>query len=180
LIFTTLFCIYRRVRPALGGKILENLSKVDHNALRTNQALIIGLLLAAFVFNAPVLVLLVMAVMLVGSAVGRPGFLPVYRAVLLRLGWVRPDPVADHPEPHRFAQTLGGSVLFGAGLALLLGASGLGWGLTWFVIFLAALNLFGGFCAGCFVYYWLSRLGVPGFSQSPPSNTFPGMRPKAR
>ncbi len=65
---------------------------------------------------------LVMAVMLAGSAAGRPGFLPVYRSVLLRAGWVRPDPLADHPEPHRFAQTLGGGVLVLASLALLLGA----------------------------------------------------------
>lgn len=157
----------------------NNLTKVDQNALRMNQAFIISLLLIGFLFNTPVLVLLVMAVMLIGSAVGRPGFLPVYRAILLRMGWVRPDPVPDHPEPHRFAQTFGGSVLIGASLALLLGAPGLGWGLTWLVIFLAALNLFGGFCAGCFVYYWLGRLSVPGFSQTPPPNTFPGMRPKA-
>ncbi len=130
--------------------------------------------------NAPLFVYLVMAVMLAGSAVGRPGFLPVYRSVLLRAGWVRPDPLADHPEPHRFAQTLGGGVLVLASLALLLGATGLGWALVWLVIFLAALNLFAGFCAGCFVYYWLARIGAPGFSQTPPPNTFPGMRPRSR
>jgi hypothetical protein len=28
---------------------------------------------------------------------------------------------------------------------------------------LAAANLFFGFCAGCFVYYQLGKLGVPGF-----------------
>jgi hypothetical protein len=159
---------------------MNNLTKVDHNALRANQALIISLLLIGFIFNWPVLVLLVMAVMLAGSALGRPGFLPVYRAVPVRMGWMRPDPVADHPEPHRFAQTLGGIFLAGASLALLLGSGGLGWGLVWLVIFLAGLNLFAGFCAGCFVYYWLQRAGVPGFHQAPPPGTFPGMRPKAR
>ena len=159
---------------------MDTLEKVDHNALRANQALIIGLLVLAFIVNAPIFVALVMAVMLVGAALGKPGFLPIYRGVLLRLGWLRPDVMPDHPEPHRFAQTLGGAVLLGSSLALLLGAAGLGWGLTWLVIFLAALNLFAGFCAGCFVYYWLSRLGLPGFTQAPPPNTFPGMRPKAR
>lgn len=157
---------------------MNNLTKVDHNALRTNQALIIGLLAAAFIFNVPLLVVLVMAVMLLGSAFGRPGFSPVYRGIFVRFGWVRPAPVADNPEPHRFAQTLGGVFLLASSLALLTGAAGLGWGLTWLVISLAALNLFGGFCAGCFVYYWLGRLKLPGFSQSPPPNTFPGMRPK--
>ena len=109
-----------------------------------------------------------------------PGFLPIYRAVPVRFGWLRPDPVADHPEPHRFAQTLGGAFLAGASLALLLGAAGLGWGLVWLVIFLAGLNLFAGFCAGCFVYYWFQRAGVPGFHQAPPPDTFPGMRPKGQ
>jgi len=54
----------------------------------------------------------------------------------------------------------------------------LGWGLVWVVIALAALNLFGAFCVGCAVYYWLNRLKVPGFVKSPPAGTFPGMRPK--
>jgi hypothetical protein len=39
--------------------------------------------------------------------------------------------------------------------------------MAWVVVVLAALNLFLGFCAGCFVYYQLNRLGVPGFQYSP-------------
>lgn len=157
---------------------MNNLSKVDHNALRANQALIISLLLAAFILNIFPLATLVALVMLSGSALGRPGFLPVYRGVLVRLGWVKPLVVPDHPEPHRFAQTMGGVFLLFASIAFLAGGWGLGWVLTWVVVALAALNLFGGFCVGCFIYYWLGRLNVPGFSQSPPPNTFPGMRPK--
>jgi hypothetical protein len=158
---------------------MNNLMKVDHNALRANQAFIIGLLVLAFVLNIPVLVMGVMAVMLAGSLLGKPGFFPIYRGVLVRAGWVKPKPILDHPEPHRFAQTLGGIFLLGSSVALLLGSGTLGWGLTWLVIFLAALNLFAGFCAGCFVYYWLSRLKMPGFNQAPPPNTFPGMRPNS-
>jgi hypothetical protein len=157
---------------------MEHLEKVDHNAIRTNQAFIVGLLLVAFILNIPLLVTLVGLVMLSGSVLGRPGFLPVYRGVLLRLGWVKQNLVPDHPEPHRFAQTVGGVFLLAASLAFLAGGWVLGWGLAWVVIFLASLNLFAGFCVGCFVYYWLTRLNVPGFTQSPPPNTFPGMRPK--
>ncbi len=73
---------------------------------------------------------------------------------------------------------MGSAFLLGASLAFLAGGWGLGWVLAWIVILLASLNLFAGFCAGCFVYYWLGRLNVPGFTQSPPPNTFPGMRPK--
>ena len=158
---------------------MEHLDKVDHNAIRTNQAFIVGLLLLAFILNIPLLVTLVGLVMLSGSLLGRPGFLPVYRGIFLPMGWVKPHVVPDHPEPHRFAQTVGSVFLLAASLAFLAGAWGLGWVLAWIVIFLASLNLFAGFCAGCFVYYWLTRLNVPGFTQSPPPDTFPGMRPKA-
>ncbi len=48
----------------------------------------------------------------------------------------------------------------------------------WLVAALAALNLFVGFCAGCFMYYMLARLRVPGFSKAPPASaSFPGLRP---
>jgi len=157
---------------------MVSLTKVDHNAIRTNQAFIIGLLLLAFILNFPLLVTLVGLVMLAGSLLGKPGFLPVYRGLLVRQGWVKPYSVPDHPEPHRFAQTMGSVFLLAASLAFLAGLGTLGWVLAWIVIFLASLNLFAGFCAGCFVYYWLGRLKVPGFNQSPPANTFPGMRPK--
>ena len=74
--------------------------------------------------------------------------------------------IEDNPEPHRFAQGFGGSVLLLALLSLLMGQAVLGWALAWLVAGLAALNLFLGFCAGCFVYYQLNRLGVPGFRYS--------------
>jgi hypothetical protein len=51
--------------------------------------------------------------------------------------------------------------------ALVVQATALGWALAWLVVVLAALNLFLGFCAGCFVYYQLNRLQVPGFHHSP-------------
>jgi hypothetical protein len=52
-------------------------------------------------------------------------------------------------------------------LALIAGVPVLGWALAWIVIALAALNLFTGFCAGCFVYYQLSKRGIPGFKVQP-------------
>jgi molybdopterin converting factor small subunit len=162
-----------------GGAPAEAMTTiVDHNALRTNQGFIIGLLLIAFILDAGWLAALVGGVMLVGSALGRPGFLPVYR-LLRRLDWLQPDRLEDHNAPHRFAQTLGGAFLAAASAAFLSGAGTLGWALAWIVIALAALNLFGGFCVGCAVYYWLHRLGIPGFNQSPPAGTTPGRRPSA-
>ena len=80
---------------------------------------------------------------------------------------MKPHVISDNPEPHRFAQGFGGTVLALGLIALLLGQTFPGWALVWLVVGLAALNLFLGFCAGCFVYYQLSRLGVPGFRYSP-------------
>jgi Domain of unknown function (DUF4395) len=158
--------------------IPPDLPVVDHAGLRTNQAGIISFVLLAFVFNSVWLVGLVGLVMLAGSAFGRPGFLPLYR-LLRRLGWVEPDPIPDHPEPHRFAQLVGGVFLAGATCALLVGWTTLGWVFAWLVVALAALNLFAGFCVGCAAYYWLGRLGLRGFGQTPPAGTLPGRRPRA-
>jgi hypothetical protein len=93
---------------------------------------------------------------------------------------MKPYILVDNPEPHRFAQGFGAVVLTIGAIALFVGANIVGWSLVWLVILLAALNLFVGFCVGCAVYYWLSRLEVPGFVQSPPDDTFPGMRPKVK
>ena len=147
-------------------KVVER--RVDRSALRTNQAFIIGLLILAFVLNSPLLVAFVAAVMLVGTAMPRLAlFQDIYRNLLRPSGLVRPDVIEDNPEPHRFAQGFGGTVLLLSILSFLTGLAVLGWALTWLVVALAALNLFLGFCAGCFVYYQLNRLGVPGFRYSP-------------
>ena len=158
----------------------EQTGKVDHSALRVNQAFIIMLLLAAFVLNVPWLVAGVAAVMLIGTGLGRPGFFLAYSLFLRPLGIVRPHVLADNPEPHRFAQGFGGVVAAVSAALLFLGAAVAGWTFTWLVAALAALNLFAGFCTGCAVYYWLNRLQVPGFIRTPPPGTFPGMRPRAQ
>ncbi len=141
------------------------LRKVDHSALKVNQTFIIALLAIAFVFNAVWLVVLVAAVMLIGTAVPSLSlFKRIYQHVLRPAGVVKPNLIVDNPEPHRFAQGFGGVVLLAAIAALFAGASAVGWALVGLVIALAALNLFLGFCAGCFVYYQLNKLGVPGFA----------------
>ena len=146
----------------------DTVRRVDHSALRTNQAFIITLLLTAFITNLWPLVAFVSAVMIVGTIWPGAGlFKRVYRHALRPLKIVRPDVVVDNPEPHRFAQGMGGAFTLGSTLALAAGLTVPGWALSWIVIGLAALNLFLGFCAGCFVYYRLNRLGVPGFGAGP-------------
>ena len=160
-------------------RVAEQLGKVDHSVLRVNQASIILALLAAFVFNAPWLAAAVAIIMLVGTAVGKPGFFLIYTGILRPAGIVKPHILADNPEPHRFAQGFGGVVAALSAALLILGAPAAGWALSWLVVVLAALNLFVGFCAGCAVYYWLNRLQMPGFFKTPPAGTFPGMRPRS-
>lgn len=142
--------------------------KVDHNALRTNQTFIIVLLIVAFVLDLPALVAFVAAVMVIGAAYPAVRlFVLVYQHVLKPAGLIQPDVITDNPEPHRFAMGLGGIFLVASTLALFADAPLVGWVLSWIVVALAALNLFVGFCAGCFVYYQLHKRGIPGFTQDP-------------
>jgi hypothetical protein len=147
----------------MGAKVMND-RKVDHSALRTNQAFIIGLLLIGFVTDLKALVTCVAAVMLIGTFWPKVSlFKAVYLYFLKLRGLIKPDVKADNPEPHLFAQGVGGAFLTAATLAFLANAVAAGWALTWIVIALASLNLFAGICVGCLMYYWLNRLGVPGF-----------------
>ena len=142
--------------------------KVDHTSLKVNQAFIIAFLILAFVLNSVWLVAFVAAVMLLGTAVPSLSlFKRVYQHLLRPAGLVKPSVLVDNPEPHRFAQGFGGVVLLAALAALGAGAAVIGWVLVGLVVVLAALNLFLGFCAGCFLYYQLHKLGVPGFARGP-------------
>jgi hypothetical protein len=142
--------------------------KVDQSALKVNQVFIITLLILAFILNSWALVAFVGLVMLLGTAVPRLSlFKQIYAQILRPSGLIKPDIVPDNPEPHRFAQGLGGVFVAFSVVALLAQLSAVGWALAWLVVVLAALNLFLGFCAGCFVYYQLNRLHVPGFHHRP-------------
>ena len=152
------------------------LKAIDHSAMQTSRAVRIVVLLAAFVINEPRLVGITGVLMLVGTARGRGDFGFIYRA-LRRAGWISPDLIPDNPEPHRFAMGIGVVFLAGSTLAFLAGLPILGWVLTWVIIGLTALNLFGGFCVGCAVYYWMNRIGLRGFVKAPPPGVIPGQRP---
>lgn len=142
--------------------------RVDHAALKVNQAFIVSLLLLAFIVDSWLLALFVGAVMLLGTVFPPLSlFKLIYSRLLRPAGLVKPRLVVDNPEPHRFAQGMGSAVLALAVAAFVLGQAALGWILVWIVAILAALNLFLGFCAGCFIYYQLNRLGLPGFSRTP-------------
>jgi len=136
-------------------------TQVDHTALRFNQAMIIALLLAAFLLNWTWLVALTAAVMLIGTIWPAAGlFKLIYARLLKPAGLLRPDVIQDDPAPHLFAQGLGGLVLLAATAVLIAGAPLAGWTLAGVVVVLAAVNLFLRFCLGCFIYYQLARRGI--------------------
>lgn len=142
--------------------------RVDQNGLKTGQALTIVLLIVAFVLNTWLLVALVGIAQLLGAlAVPYAPYKLVYDRIIKPSGFIQPNIQPDNPEPHRFAMLLGAVFNFLGTVLILAGAPAGGWVLVWIVIALANLNFWLNFCVGCWVYYQLNRLGVPGFVRSP-------------
>lgn len=146
----------------------ESIRKVDQTSLKTGQALTIILLVLAFVLNSWVLVALVAIAQLLGALdVAFAPYRLIYQHIVKPAGVFKPQPITDNPEPHRFAMLLG-ALFNGIATAALLGsAPGLAWILVGIVVALANLNFWVNFCAGCWMYYQLNRLGVPGFTKAP-------------
>jgi hypothetical protein len=139
--------------------------RVDANALRTNQSLIVILTVLAFVLGVDLggawIVAFVGISLAIGAALpGRGPFQLFYRQVVLPAGVIKPAPRAEDPAPHRFAQALGAGFLTAAAILLFAGVETLGWILAAIVVALALTNLVFGFCAGCFVFFQLRRAGL--------------------
>ena len=142
---------------------------VDHSALKVNQTGIVATVLVAFfgswAFYRPLLVLipLLAVVLLLGTFAPQLAlFKQLYFKVLKPRGIVKPRPVEDRPEPHNFAQGLGGVFLTVASIFLLVPVVGVGIGLALalLVATLAFVNLAFGYCLGCQIYYQLGKRGL--------------------
>ena len=146
----------------------RSLRKVDHNGLKTGQALTILLLLIGFVLDSWILVAFVAVAQLLGTF-GLP-FAPyrlIYQNIVKPSGFIKPQVIDDNPEPHHFAMLVGAIFNGVATLALWASLPTIAWILVWIVIVLANLNFWLNFCLGCWMYYQLNRLGVPGFNHAP-------------
>ena len=139
-----------------------NIPRIDAELGKFSQACTVVLTALAFIFNLPVLVLITMILLALSALI--PAASPyrlLYQHVLVRLGWLKPHVVEDDPAPHRFAQGVGAVFLLASTIVLFLTpAPTIGWILDLIVAILASINWTIGFCAGCFVYYHLGRLGV--------------------
>ena len=136
--------------------------RVDTHLQKFSQAGTLTLAALAFIFQLPVLVAVAAATLFLSAAVPEIGpFRLVYRGLLVPAHILTPRIVEDDPAPHRFAQGVGAVFLIAASLVLYLTqASALGWTLDLIVFVLSTLNFTVGFCAGCFVYYQLGRIGL--------------------
>jgi hypothetical protein len=138
--------------------------RVDRNTLRTNQAFIVGLTVLAFVLGDEIgrWLILGTGLVLAAGTIYRPFalFKQVHRRILLPAGLLGAAPEVEDPMPHEFAQAIGASFLLASAVALFGGATTLGWVLSWIVTALAFINLTVQFCAGCFVYFQLDRIGL--------------------
>ncbi len=145
----------------MSAEPLSPVPQVDRTALRVNQAVIILIIVTAFVIDQPWLVGIVAAVMTLGAiSPSLALFQRLYRDLLRPAGLLRPDLHPEDPAPHRFAQGMGAAVLILATIAFIAGATIIGWSLALLVVILAAVNLIFGFCAGCFIFFQLRRLGA--------------------
>jgi apolipoprotein N-acyltransferase len=144
---------------------------VDHSALKVNQTGIVATVLVAFVgslFLKPLVLLipLLAVVLLLGTFAPQLAlFKQIYFKVLRPRGIVKPRPVQDRPEPHNFAQGLGGVFLAVSSLFLWVGVGNsaaeiIGLALALLVAALAFVNLAFGYCLGCQIYYQLGRAGL--------------------
>ncbi len=138
---------------------------VDHSALKVNQTGIVATVLVAFVGSVvfqPLLVLipLLAIVLLLGTFAPQLAlFKQFYFRVLKPAGIVKPRPAQDRPEPHNFAQGLGGVFLAVASI-FLLPVPFIGLALALIVAVLAFVNLAFGYCLGCQIFFQLERRGL--------------------
>jgi Domain of unknown function (DUF4395) len=138
---------------------------VDHSALKVNQAGIIATVLLTFVgsfFSLTFLALIPLLgiVLLLGTFVPELAlFKQIYFKVLKPAGIVKPRPVQDRPEPHNFAQGLGG-VFLGIASALLFVTPIASIALALLVAALAFVNLAFGYCLGCQIFFQLEKRGL--------------------
>ena len=140
----------------------SNVPRVDTHLAKFSQAGTVLLSALAFLLNQPVIVVIAALILLLSAVAPSIGpFRLVYRYVVLPLHLMKPRIVEDDPAPHRFAQGVGAAFLIASSLLLYLtNAIALGWALDLIVFALAGINLTVGFCAGCFVYYQLGRVGI--------------------
>ena len=151
---------------------------VDQNELRTHQILVLIGLLTGFITDRWEWVAVQAVVFLITVLLPSYGpYVLIYKGLLKPLGLIKPDLRIDVPQAHRFAMSIGLLVTGYSSYMLFIGNSLIGWSLVWLILILGMIAL-AGWCAGCFTYFMLNRIGLGGFFKyGSLSGTFPGARP---
>ncbi len=141
---------------------------IDQNQIKFNMAMTASLLIIGYLLNSWIPV----AVAIVCQFSGAMGltFAPyriIYTRIVVPIGIMKPNKIPDNHAPHHFAALVGGLFDLIGVILILVGMSVTGWIFIGIVFLLSILNLFLGFCAGCFMYYTFNKLSIPGFSNSP-------------
>lgn len=152
--------------------------QVDQNEIHTHRLLILLGLLTGFITDRWEWVAIQAGVFLITFLLPNMGpYVLLYRKLIKPLGILRSDIRVDVPQAHRFAIGIGFLVTGFSSYLLYNGNALPGWSLVWLVIILGIVA-FAGWCAGCFSYYMLNRLGLGGFFKyGSIKGTFPGARP---
>ena len=152
---------------------------LDANNIRTGQFLTVAMVTTAFILNRWELVAFQCGVFVLGviSSDALDIYSWIYKGFLKPLGILKPDMRIDNVQAYRFANMIGMTV---SGLASYLIYSGeyaiIGWGLVGVMMGLGSLAFFG-WCAGCFMYYMIQKIGIKGFfGHKRVANIFPGVR----
>ncbi|MDY6764731.1 MAG: DUF4395 domain-containing protein [Halobacteria archaeon] len=136
---------------------------VDPRAPRFGQSITTSLLLVGIVFNQPVLVFTVAAILVIAAVSGWKLDIYAFLWRNLMVPIVGNPGEKEHASPHRFAKLIGATLTTLASIALLLGLTTLGYALAAIVVVAAGLAATTGLCLGCKMYNQVSyfrRLGV--------------------
>ena len=135
-------------------------AQLNERAARITAGFVVALLASAWIARASWLLPLLALGFVVRASLG-PRYSPLARlaaALATQLGPPRPVPAA----PKRFAQGIGAVVLtLASGLAYG-GSTRPAWALAGMLVVFASLEAVLGFCAGCWIFGRLQRLGVLG------------------
>jgi hypothetical protein len=136
---------------------------IDPRGHRFGAGLSAGLLVFAFVVQAPWLVAVALASIGVSAAFGLRW--SIYGAIWRRIAraLALPPVTPEHEYPPRFAQTLGSTARGLPRVAVAVGATPVGWLLAFAVAGLQALLGATGYCLGCRLYFlrwWVPDLAT--------------------
>ena len=134
---------------------------LDANHIRTGQFLTVAMVTAAYVLDRWELVAFQCGVFVLGviSSQALDLYSWIYKGLLKPLGLLKADMRIDNAEAYRFANMIGMVVSGSAAYLIYSGYAAIGWSLVWLMIGLGSMAFFG-WCAGCFMYYMIQKMGA--------------------